>query len=435
MEKNCISECYLENGFKLIVKEDHRSSIAIFQISYRVGSGHEYNGITGISHILEHMMFRGTRQISSKQYLKQISLNGSHHNAHTGRDYTTYYHLVNMNALERSVALEADRMCGLLLQEEGFKKEKKIVLEERSLQVDDNPQHLAYEHFLSVAYMTSAYRHLPIGWINDIKNISLSDVRNWYKSWYVPNNAIGIVIGDVKPKNMYQLFEKYFSSLPSSTLPDLKEKTDIELLGRRYLEINIHTTLPWIIMGYHAPVLNTAKIKWEPYALYILCEILAGSNSARLQKNLVRGMEILVKANYQYSPFSRMDNLLIVEATPTSYHSIEEAKNRILCEIERLKTELIVTDELERIKTKLTADRIYQSDSIAYQAEEACSFESVGLSWREIDKAYKIFSAIEPEQIRSVANKYLIESHLTLAVLKPQDFSNKLLTPFNHGDV
>lgn len=430
---NKAHEYILPNGFKILVKEDHRAPIAIFQICYKVGSSYEHNGITGISHVLEHMMFTGTRKYSSNFFLKTIAEYGGHLNAQTGHDFTAYHEIIHTDYIEKSFLFEADRMCNLLLNKKAFLKEMQVIMEERRTTVNDKPERLLLEYFYQSAYLSSPYRYPIIGYMDDLKNMTLKDIRSWYTTWYAPNNAIGIIIGDVDPAHMLVLAKKYFGKIKPSVVPVVKPQKEIASLGIRTQSIKIPAKLPWLVIGFNTPALNTAEKTWEAYALWLLCEILAGSSSTRLSTKLLRKKQIILDANYSYTPYSRIDNVLTLMVTPTDINKIDEVRDGVFNEIKQLQSEPPSLKELNRVKIQLTAQRTYQKDSIAAQALEIATFEAGGLSWHEIENAYKHIANITPKQIQKIAKKYLIEDNLTMATLMPSEQVSNTLKPKNQG--
>ncbi|MBN4078971.1 insulinase family protein [Gammaproteobacteria bacterium AH-315-C21] len=226
-------EYTFENGLKLIVKEDHRAPVLVSQVWYKVGSTYEHDGISGISHALEHMMFKGTEKFPDGEFDRIVSDNGGRHNAFTSQDYTGYYQEFEKSRLEISFELESDRMRGLLLPEEEFKKEIRVVMEERQLRTEDNPQALTYEQFNATAFLNSSLRIPVIGWMNDLENMNIDDLRDWYEQWYAPNNATLVVAGDVNADEVYALAKKYFSSIKPSAIKQPKPRQEIEQNGKR----------------------------------------------------------------------------------------------------------------------------------------------------------------------------------------------------------
>ena len=207
---NGVHEYQLANGLKILVKEDHRAPVVVSQIWYKVGSSYEHSGSTGVAHVLEHMMFKGTKKHGPNEFSKIISANGGRENAFTGQDYTAYFQQLEKSRLPISFELEADRMANLNLRAEDFEKEVKVVMEERRMRTEDNPQALTYEQFAATAFVSSPYHHPIIGWMDDLEHMDVNDMRSWYKHWYAPNNATLVVAGDVDPDAVFELAKKYF---------------------------------------------------------------------------------------------------------------------------------------------------------------------------------------------------------------------------------
>ncbi|MES2141792.1 MAG: pitrilysin family protein [Pseudomonadota bacterium] len=414
-----VHEYHLKNGLKLLVKEDHRAPVVISEIWYKVGSSYEPNGITGISHALEHMMFRGTEKYGPGVLEQMVANNGGQQNAFTDSDFTAYYQEFSADKLPISFELEADRMQNLLLRSEDFAKEIQVVMEERRMRVDDNPQATLIERFNAAAFVASPYHHPVIGWKSDLKNMTVNDLRQWYKNWYAPNNAIVVVVGDVKPNEVYQLAQKYFGPIKASPLPPLKPASDIQPLGQDRLSIHIPAQLPWLVMAYRVPVINADIKSADPYVLDLITTLLSTGNSARFAKNLIRGKQIAADADASYNPFSRLNNLFILDATPALGHNLPELEAGLHDQIKLLQTQPISSEELARAKAQIAASKIYREDSITQQAFELGSLAAVNLPWK-IEKDYlKHINAITPRQIQDTANKYLQPQYLIVAYLHP----------------
>jgi zinc protease len=418
-----VHEYHLDNGLKLIVKEDHRAPIVTSQVWYKVGSGYEHLGITGISHALEHMMFRGTPKYPQGQFSQIISEHGGEQNAFTSYDYTGYYQELAADKLPISFELEADRMQNLSIADADFAKEIQVVMEERRMRTEDNPQRLTFERLLATAFVTNPYHNPVVGWMNDLQTMTAADLRQWYKTWYAPNNAIVVVVGDVKPEAVYELAQKYFGPLKSSKIPVAKPQNPVEPLEERRVVVKAPGKLPWIMLAYNVPVVKTTKTAWEPYALDVLSGILSAGNSGRLDTQLVRAKQIATNAGASYNGFSRLDGLFTVEATPAQGHTTDQLKAALLDQLESVKKNLVTPEELQRIKAQVIAQKIYQKDSISAQAQEIGSLEAVGLSWKEGDAYVKNIEAVTAEQVRAVAQKYLVDNRLTVAEFQPQALS------------
>jgi zinc protease len=414
-----VNEYHLPNGLKVLVKEDHRVPVVVTEVWYKVGSSYEPNGITGISHALEHMMFKGTPKYGPGKFSKTVAENGGDENAFTSNDYTAYYQMLEADKLPKALELEADRMRNLSLREDEFTKEIEVVKEERRLRTDDSPQSLTYERFLAAANVASPYHHPVIGWMWDLNNLKITDVRNWYHTWYSPNNAILVIVGDVQPKAALQLAQKYFGPLKSGTLPVSKQPGEINDFGGRRIVVKTPAKLPMLVMGFNTPALKTAKDKSEAYALKVLEAILDGGDSARLPKDIVRGKQLVTDIDVSYDIFSRLDNIFTVTAIPAPNHTPEQVENAILAQIKNLQTTLVDSHELARVKAQVIAGQTYEKDSIMNQANEMGALEAVNLSWREADESIQHVAQVTPEQVQAVARKYLIPQRLTIANLRP----------------
>lgn len=415
-----VFEKTLKNGLKVLVKEDHRSPIAVSQVWYKVGSSYEPGGITGVSHMLEHMMFKGTDKHAAGEFSRIIAENGGEENAFTGQDYTAYFQTMEASRLPVSFELEADRMRGLHLLPEELKKELQVVTEERRMRTDDNPQAKMNEHFMAMAYANSPYKHPVIGWPSDIANYKVEDLQAWYQRWYAPNNATLVVVGDVQPNAVFDLAEKYFGELKTSEIIPLKPQTEIEQLGVRKMTVKVPAKLPSVVLGYKVPSLKTATDENEAYALEVLAGVLDGGNSARLSSTLIRGQQIAVSTGAGYNLNARLSALFELEAMPAEHKSVTDLELALKAEVAKLQKDLITADELQRIKAQVLATDIYQKDSAFYQAMELGTFETAGLGWQKAGEYVSKINQVTPEQVRAVAQKYLVEDHLNVAYLEPQ---------------
>lgn len=414
-----VHEYQLDNGMKLLVREDHRAPVVVSQVWYKVGASYEHNGITGVSHVLEHMMFKGTEKHGPGEFSRIIAENGGRENAFTSKDYTAYFQQLEASRLAVSFELEADRMRNLTLPEEEFQKERQVVIEERKLRTEDKPRSLTFEQFNATAFTASPYRHPTIGWMNDLNNLTVKDLEQWYRRWYAPNNAVLVVVGDVQPDKVYALAKKYFGRLSPSAIPELKPRIEPEQDGERRMVVRQPAELPYLIAGYHVPVLNNADPEWEAYALEVLTGILSSGRSARLPARLVRGKQIAAGVSAGYDLYSRQDDLFILSGTPARGHDVTELEQALEQEIESLKNEPVSEQELERIKAQVVASDVYEKDSVFYQAMQMGILETVGLGWQTMEEYREKVNAVTAEQIQAVARKYLRQENRTVAILDP----------------
>ena len=414
-----VHEKTLANGLKVIVKEDNRAPVATAQVWYKVGSANEYGGVTGVSHVLEHMMFKGTPKYPVGQFSNILAGVGARDNAFTSRDFTAYFQLLDVSKLETSFKLESDRMAHLTLDAAEFNKEIEVVKEERRLRTEDNPNALTYEQFNATAFISSPYQNPVIGWMNDLDNMQVEDLRHWYEKWYMPNNATLVVVGDVVSKDVFAMAEKYYGTIPSREIVPSKARLEPVQIGPRRIEVRTVAKLPYMIMGYKVPTLKTIDSYEEAYALHVLAGILDGGRSSRLSKHLVREQEIAASAGAGYNLYSARNNMFLFDGTPNENKSLEELELAIKTEIQKLKEELVSEQELKRVKAQVVASEIYQQDSVQRQAYIIGSLETVGLGWQTMNNYAEKVKAVTAEQVQAVAQKYFSDDNKTVAYLTP----------------
>ncbi|MCP4465436.1 MAG: insulinase family protein, partial [Halieaceae bacterium] len=313
----------------------------------------------------------------------------------------------------------ADRMRNLLLPAEEFKKELEVIKEERRLRTEDKPNSLTREQFYAVSYRSLPYANPVIGWMNDLDNMQVEDLHSWYRQWYAPNNATLVVVGDVKPEWVLEMATKYFGPLKAEKIPSLKPLREPPQRGVIRTNVRAPARQPYLAMGYKTPVISTADQEWEPYALEMLVAILDGGNSSRISQKLVRGKEIAVSAGAGYSAFSKYASMLSMSGIPAKGKSIDDLEQALRYEIELLKRELVSEEELQRVRAQVVASQVYELDSVFYQAMQIGTLETIGLEWKLIDEYAANMRAVTAEQVRAVAQKYLLDDRLTVAVLEP----------------
>lgn len=410
----------LDNGLKIIVREDHRAPVMVSNVWYKVGSSYEVAGHTGLAHMLEHMMFKGTTKVPSGEFSRLIAQYGGSENAFTTYDFTGYYQLMSARNLPLSLELEADRMQNALLPADEFAKELKVVKEERRLRTEDDPNALAYERFTAAAFLSSGYHNPVIGWMHDLDRLTVEDARRWYQQWYAPNNAILIVVGDVKAQEVFQLAARYFGPVPRRETPSPQFNREVASTGERRVTVELPAKLPVLYMGFNVPGINTAEDESEVYALRMLAGVLDGGYSARIETDLVRRQQIAASAGAAYNGFALGDTLFYLSGVPANGHDLEELEQAFTDQLTRLQTELASPDELDRVRAQILSGIVYQQDSITSQANQIGRMEAIGRSWQEADQIADKLGRVTPEQIQAVARKYLVPVRRTVAQLKPQ---------------
>jgi len=419
-------EYRLDNGLLLLVKEDHRAPVVVTQVWYKVGGSYEHDGITGISHALEHMMFQGTRNFAAGEFSRIIAENGGSENAFTAADFTAYFQSLEKSRLEVAFRLEADRMRNLTLPPQEFDKEIRVVREERRLRTEDEPEAYTGEIALATAYQSSPYRQPVIGWMADLEAMQVKDIAAWYRRWYAPNNAVVVVTGDVEPEAVYRLARKYFGRLKPESLEVPGARPEAQQLGIKRVTVKRPAEVPFLTMAWKVPVLTTTLAAdsgvapWEPYALEVLSGILDGGSSARFATRLVRGQEVASGIDTDYQISARLPSVFSIEGTPAQGRTIEELERAVRAELEELKTNPVQGQELERVKAQVVSQDIYQKDSMFYQAMVLGIFECVGLGWKRVDEYVPGVQGVSAEQVQAVARKYFNDDALTVAVLDPQ---------------
>jgi len=413
-------EFSLPNGLRLIVKEDHRAPTVVHQVWYRAGSMDEAPGVTGVAHVLEHMMFKGTRRHGPGEFSRLVAEAGGRENAFTSTDFTVYHEQVHRDRLPLAMRLEADRMVNLVVRPEEFAREIKVVMEERRLSYEDRPRSLLYENLLATAFAAHPYKWPTIGWMQDLQNMSWEDAQSWYRRWYAPGNATVIVVGDVEPQQVLALARRYYGVLPRRTIPGRKALAEPEQRGPKRVTLKAAAELPYVRLGYKAPALRDPAADWEPFAISLIAQALGGSDAARFNQILVRERGLATSAEADYELISRGPGMLFLDAAAAKGRSASELEGGIREIVARVAADGLSPEELERAKVQRLSQVVFRRDSFFAQALELGELESVGLSFRDADRIAERFKAITLEQVRAAAARYLVEDGLTVAVLDPQ---------------
>jgi zinc protease len=412
-------EFKLSNGMRVIIQEDKRAPTVVHMVWYRVGSMDEQNGTTGVAHVLEHMMFKGTKKLKPGEFSAKVAALGGRENAFTGKDYTAYYQQVEKSRLEQVMALEADRMQNLTMDKEEFGKEIRVVMEERRLRTDDQPLSLLFEALNATAYVAHPYKNPVVGWMNDLQNMTAADALGWYQRWYAPNNATMVIAGDVDAKRVRELAEKYYAGIPAKTLPKSKPQQEPAQTGIKRLVVKAPAENPFLVMAYKMPKLLDVDKDDDVHALDVLAAVLDGYDNARLPARLVRTERIANSVDAGYEPVARGPVMFTLSGVPAQGISVDQLEQALRAEISRIATDGVSAAELKRVKTQLIASQVYKRDSVFGQAMEIGGMEMAGISFRQMDRIIEKLSAVTPEQVQAVAQKYFVDDQLTVATLQP----------------
>jgi zinc protease len=419
-----VYEKVLDNGLKVILLENHKAPVITFQVWYRVGSRNEQWGKTGLSHMLEHMMFKGTKKIGPEEFSRIIQENGGNDNAFTSNDYTAYFENISSDRAQVPISLESDRMQDLVLREKDFGTERMVVMEERRLRTDDDPQSYLEEQLNAAAFQISPYHWPIIGWMEDIKRFTLEDVKAYYHTYYNPSNSFLVVVGDFKRDELLPEIEKYFGSVPKGTAPDQKRDEDGPQLGERKLFVKKEAQLPYIVMGYHVPNLTNP----DSYVLEVIAEILSSGKSSRLYRELVHDKQLVLDVDADNPLLSRDPDLFSLSAEPLPGKDVTEIEKALDKEIERLKNEPVNAHELQKAKNQIEASFIYGQDSLFYQAMLLARYE-IDLNWKAIDDYLPSIRKVTRQDIMRVAKKYLISDNRTVGILIPLPLKKEQTAP------
>ena len=422
-------ETTLKNGLRVIVKEDRRAPTAVQMVWYRIGSMDEVDGASGVAHVLEHMMFKGTPSVGPGEFNKRVAAAGGRDNAFTSRDYTAYFQQVPKEKLEDVMQLEADRMRHLNVDAKEFGQEIKVVMEERRMRTDDNPQSKLFEQMNAAAFQAHPYRRPIIGWMSDLETMTAADAKAWYDTWYVPNNAYVVVTGDVDHQTVFSLAEKYYGSLEGRALPARKLQTEPEQEGTRRVIVKAPAELPVLIMGYKAPVLRDVENDRDPYALDMLSAILDGHDAARFNKKLVREAKVALSVGIDYDATARGPGMIYLHGSPSEGKTVSDLEAALRAEIARVQKDGVSEAELKRAKAQLLAGQIYKLDSMFGQAMEIGQNEAAGIPYQKIDRLLEKLQQVTAAEVQAVARKYFNDDKLTVGVLDPQPLDGKARRP------
>ncbi|MGQ9688246.1 MAG: M16 family metallopeptidase [Desulfobaccales bacterium] len=410
-----VVEHRLGNGMLVLVLQEPRAPLISHQVWYRVGSRNEKLGKTGLSHLTEHLMFKGTDKFKAKEFSRLVQKAGGSDNAFTSKDYTTYFQNGPKTELKRWMTMEADRMRGLKVDGQAFEMEKKVVLEERRLRTEDDPVSFLSEETVAVAYKAHPYQWPIIGWYNDIESLTREDFLNHYNQYYQPNNATLVVVGDVDPKEVVALAEQIYGRIPAGPQPPPVTAKEPRQYGERRVVVQREAQLPYLLMAYHVP-------NWreeDAFALELLAGLLSHGRSSRLYHKLVYKDRLALEAGADYDLDSADDSLFLLYGQPLPGKTIAQLERALEGEIKKLQTDLVEAKELEKAKNQLTASFYMALDSLFYRGMVLGKLATVA-HWTLIKDYIPKLQQVSAEDIRQVARKYLVTPNRTLGVLLPE---------------
>jgi len=428
-----VEQFTLANGMTVIVKPDRRAPTAVHMLWVRVGSMDEVDGTSGVAHLLEHMMFKGTPDIKPGEFSRRVAALGGRENAFTGRDYTGYYQQIPANRLEDVMKLEADRFAHNQWPDDEFRRELEVVKEERRLRTEDSPRALMGEALNAAVFVASPYRRPIVGWMSDLDAMTPADAREFFKTWYVPANAAVVIAGDVDVAQARQLAEKYYGPIASRPVPPRKPRIEPAQTGLRRLDFKAPAEQSYVTLAFKVPSLNTLDDpQADALALTVLSAVLDGYSGARLDRALTQGDGRVADSAGSYNGlWGRGPQLFMLSGVPAQGKTAEQVEAGLREQVARVARDGVSEAELNRVKTQWVASEVYKLDSVFNQARELGSNWIQGLPLDAGERLIARLRTVTPDQVKAVAAKYFGDDQLTVATLRPQplDKTRKPRTP------
>ena len=425
----------LANGMTLIVKPDRRAPTAVHMVWVRVGAMDEVDGTTGVAHLLEHMMFKGTPSVPPGEFSRRVAALGGQENAFTGKDYTGYYQQIPSNRLENVMKLESDRFANNLWAEDEFKRELEVVKEERRMRTEDSPRSLFWEALSAETFVASPYRRPIVGWMSDLDSMTPQDAREFFRRWYVPGNAAVVIAGDVDVAEVRKLADKYYGSIAARPVPPRKPCHEPEQVGLRRMDFKAPADQAYVALAFKVPQLTSFESTPEnddALALTVLSAVLDGYTGARLDRALTQGEDrVADSAGASNGLSGRGPQLFTLDGVPAKGKTPEQLEIDLRAEVAKVAREGISAAELSRVKTQWVAGAVYKRDSVMSQARELGSNWIEGFALGADERLIERLRAVTAAQVQAVAAKYFGDDQLTVGMLRPQpvDKNRKPRTP------
>lgn len=406
----------LANGLQVLLLEEHKAPIATVQIFYHAGSKDERPGIRGIAHMFEHMMFKGTEHVPPEAHARLLKEVGGTTNAFTTEDITGYHDTVPPSYVGFALQLEAERMRHLKLFPATVNSERDVVIEEKRLRIDNDPVGKALELFRATAYQRHPYQWTAIGTVDDLKRITVEDCQRFYDTYYRPNNATLIIVGDVRETEVRKLVDTHFGPVPRGPAPPRTAAVEPPQTARREKTLAVPVELPVVIGGYHVPPARHA----DTTALAVLSTILSDGESSRMHQRLVRKEKLALAAGGVLQALEA-SGLFLVYAAHLPDRDQAKVRAGLLQEIGRVRQGGVTDAELIKAKNQLAAQFIYRLETVDGIAGQLGTAQYIEGDWRRfLDEATRTL-AVTAADIKRVANQYLVDANLTIVSVRPPE--------------
>ena len=417
---------HLDNGMSVIVKADRRAPTLVHMLWVRAGSMDEMDGRSGVAHVLEHMMFKGSSLLGPGEFSRRVARLGGRENAFTSRDYTGYFQQVPAAMLEQVMLLEADRFLTNRWDDAEFLREIEVVKEERRLRTDDNPRARLHETLQAIAFLAAPYRRPVVGWMSDLETLTPNDVREFHASWYNAGNAAVVVVGDVDVDSVMALAERIYGALPSGKEVLRRRQVEPAQVGERRFELKARAEQAYVVLGFKVPSI-TADPSQSPaqrrdvLALLVLAAVLDGHAGARLDRYLTQGLDrVADSVGASYGPLGRGPQLFVLDGVPSANRGTVDVERALRAQVARIAAEGVTDAELSRVKTQWIANETYRQDALMAQAQE------LGRNWISglpVDFGRTLVGelrTVTAAEVRAVAGRYFNDEQLTVGVLRPE---------------
>jgi len=408
-------EFTLNNGFKVVMVEDHTVPSVCFAIGFHVGSRNERPGITGISHLFEHMMFNGSKSYKLTEFDKILENGGSFSNAYTSNDITFYYEEFNPDLLDKVLDMEADRMRSLKLDTANIEQERGIVKEERRVSTDNSVRGTMFEDLYAASFVAHPYHNPVVGWMKDIDNITLQDAKDYFKIHYAPNNATAFVVGDFDSKTLQRKMEKLFGTIPRQPAPRLVINAEPDQQGEKRIKLHKVAELPAVAVGYKTSMVSSPDI----YSLNLLATILSRGQSSRLYKTLVHDEQVCTEVSAGTDEFID-PGLFSVFAQMQNGKTVEDAEEGIYRIISDITENGVSDDELQKAKNTAESDYVDQFKTNQGVAGRLGYYEVVYGDYKKSFQVADQYARVTVDDVKRVASKYLNERKRTVVILVPE---------------